>query len=199
MRAESIWMCIRSFGDFEGSRVRRDLPFVSVLIAICGGLACGANDTEGGPSQSLQRSRATPPGQHTLARCYQSPHSVLFGPSAKSRQNGQGPGWLRIDGLPGADSGPGEVVDANRAGLGAMWHRGSVDSVLLVGADDFLRVELRLSVSDSVATGSALATSDADVERNASDQGKTFRRDWILHAVRAPCDSMPKRSMDGKA
>jgi len=176
--------------------VRGHLPLVPVIIAICAAVTCAEPKSEGGQS-ALQASRAAPGGQQALARCYQSIHSVLLGPTTKSRQNGQGPGWLRIEGLPAADSGSGELVDANRAGLRAFWHRGPVDSVSIAAADDFLRVELRLAVSDSVAIGSALARSDADVEKDASGELRTFRREWILRAARAPCHSMPKRSTHG--
>jgi hypothetical protein len=176
--------------------VRGDLSLVPVVIAICAGLACAEPKPEGGQSEPLQVSRAEAGLQQVVARCYQSLHSVLLGPTTKSRQNGQGPGWLRIEGLPAADSGSGELVDANRAGLGAFWRRGPVDSVSIAAADDFLQVELRLAVSDSVAIGSAFARSDADVEKDASGELRTFRRRWILRAARASCDSMPKRSTD---
>ena len=131
------------------------------------------------------------------ARCYRSSHSVLLGPITKSRQNGHGPGWLRFEGLPTAGGGSGELVDANRAGLGGHWLRGPGDSVSMTAADDFGRVELRLAVSDSVAIGSALALSDADLERDASGQLQNFRRGWVLRASRAPCDSMPVRWTHG--
>jgi hypothetical protein len=177
--------------------VRGDLSLVRVVITICVGLACADPKREGGQSEPGQVRRAASGGQQPLARCYQSLHSVLLGPTTKSRQNGQGPGWLRIEGLADADSGSGELVDANRAGLGVLWRRGPVDSLSIVAADDFLQVELRLAVSDSVAIGSALARSDADVEEGVSGQLRTFRRGWILRAARAPCDSMPKRSAHG--
>jgi hypothetical protein len=179
---------------FRSKKVRGDLSLVPVVIAILAGLACAEPKREGDQSEPLQVSRRAASGKQAVARCYQSLHSVLLGPTTKSRQNGQGPGWLRIEGTPDADSGSGELVDANRAGLGALWRRGPVDSVSIAAADDFLRVELRLAVSDSIAIGSAIARSDADVEKDASGQLRTFRRGWILRAARAPCDSMPKRS-----
>ena len=177
--------------------MRGDLPLVPVIIAICAALTCAEPKPEGGQSEPRQVSRAAPGGQQAVARCYQSIHSVLLGPTTKSRQNGQGPGWLRIEGLPAAGSGSGELVDANRAGLIAFWRRGPVDSVLIAAADDFLRVELRLAVSDSVAIGSALARSDADVEKDTSGELRTFRRGWVLRAARASCQNMPKRSTHG--
>jgi hypothetical protein len=127
-------------------------------------------------------------------RCYRSSHSVLLGPITKSRQNARGPGWLRVESIQDADSGRGELVDATRAGLSGLWRRGPGDSVSMTAADDFLRVELRLVISDSFAMGPARAISDADLERDASGQLRTFRRDWVLRATRAACDSMPIRS-----
>jgi hypothetical protein len=141
---------------------------------ICAGLACRQPGVE-------------------VARCYRSSQSVLLGPiTANSRQNAQGPGWIRIEGF-GADSGAAELVDTNRVRLGGSWRRGSGDSVSMVAADNFLRVELRLTVTDSAAIGTALARSDADVEPDSAGQLRDFRREWVLRAVRAPCDSMPVR------
>jgi hypothetical protein len=39
--------------------------------------------------------------------------------------------------------------------------------------------------------GSALARSDAALERDASGRLTDLRRQWPIRAVRAPCDSMP--------
>ena len=125
-------------------------------------------------------------------RCYRSSHSVLLGPIAKSRQNARGPGWLRIDGLATADSGPAELVDASRVMLNGLWRRGAGDSLSMTAADDFLRVELRLVISDSIAMGQALAQSDADLERDTAGVLRNFQRGWVFRAFRTPCDSMPE-------
>jgi len=138
----------------------------------CAGLACGGSGAGSGE------------------RCYRSPESVLLGPiDTASRQNGKPPGWLWIRGLPAADSGAVELVDAEGATLRGSWRRASPDSLSVVAADDFLRVQLRLAFSDSTVAGEAVAMSDADVERDASGRLRDFRREWTFTAARAPCDS----------
>lgn len=152
-------------------------------------LACGPPGTERGDA-----SDTVPDTARAAARCYRSPQSVLMGPIVtKSRNNGQGPGWVRIEGFPAADSGAGRLIDASRAGLGAWWRRESGDSVSIAAFDDFLRVDLRLMVSDTAIMGEALARSDADFEPDSAGTLRDFRREWMLRAVRAPCDSMPLR------
>jgi hypothetical protein len=126
-----------------------------------------------------------------LARCYRSSQSVLFGPPTSSGQQGQGPGWLRFDGSTAANGGYGELVDADRKGLGASWRRDPNDSVSVVAFTDHLRVELQLAVSDSVVVGPARAHSDATVQRDEAGRLVDLRRAWVLRAVRASCDSMP--------
>jgi hypothetical protein len=126
-----------------------------------------------------------------LARCYRSPHSVLSGPPTRSGQQGQAPGWLRLEGRATAERGQAELVDADRKWLGALWRRASNDSVSVSALSDHLRVELRLIVSDSVAVGPAVARSDAAAERDETGRLVDFRRAWELRAVRASCDSMP--------
>jgi len=165
------------------------------LFIVSVAFACAEPKSDGATRALVDSTPETPGSVRLTTRCYRSSHSMLLGPITKSRQNGEGPGWLRVDGLPTADGGSGEIVDANRAGLGGVWHRGTGDSLSITAADDFLRVELRLAVSDSTATGSALALSDADLERDASGKLQTFRRSWVLRASRAPCDSMPVRVM----
>lgn len=128
-----------------------------------------------------------------LTRCYRSAHSVLFGPPTSSGQQGHGPGWLRFDGSAAANRGYGELVDADRNGLGASWRRAPNDSVSVVAMDHSGRVELRLVVSDSMAVGPARAHSDATVQRDSAGRLVDLRRAWVLRAVRESCDSMPVR------
>jgi hypothetical protein len=137
--------------------------------------------------------RLGPTSTRMAARCYRSAQSVLFGPATSSGQQGHPPGWLRLEGLSAADTGRGELVDANRIGLAVLWRRISEDSVSVPPAGHHLRVELRLAISDSSAVGPALARSDAAAERDAAGELRDLRREWVLHASRAPCDSMPLR------
>src|SRR3954465_11354649 len=140
--------------NFAGAkRVRSHTHSVTTVIAIWTSLACAPktrSDHRALDSSDVTQSAARP------ARCYRSSNSVLLGPITKSKQNARGPGWLRVEGLPTADSGAGELVDASRAGLNGVWRRATGDSVSMTAADDFLRVELRLVISDSVAIGAAL-------------------------------------------
>ena len=177
--------------------MRRDAHSVIVIVAISAGIGCSEPRTQSG--QNALDSSDVAQSVAGSARCYRSSHSVLLGPITKSRQNGHGPGWLRVEGIQAADSGAGELVDATRAGLSGLWRRGPSDSVSITAADDFLRVELRLAISDSFAVGPAMALSDADLERDASGQLRTFRRGWVLRATRASCDSMPIRSGPGSS
>jgi hypothetical protein len=135
--------------------------------------------------------RGGPTSASMAAHCYRSSHSVLLGPPRRSGQDGKGPGWLRLEGISDADSGRGGLVDANRSSLGATWRRASGDSVSVLAAGHHLRVELRLAISDSAAVGAALARSDAAAEPDASGRLRDLRREWVLTASRAPCDSMP--------
>ena len=173
--------------------MRRAYLSVTALISSVV-FACAEPKTESGNSTLPDDSLAGQSRARLTTRCYRSSYSVLLGPNSKSIQNGKGPGWLRVEGTPTAGDGSVELVDSNRAGLGGVWRRGPGDSLSMTAADDFLRVELRLAVSDSVAIGSALAVSDAALERDASGKSRNFRRGWVLRASRAPCDSMPVRT-----
>jgi hypothetical protein len=175
--------------------VRSAAHSVTAVMAICAGFACAEPET-GRRHRALDSSEVAQSAPRST-QCYQSSHSVLLGPIAKSRQNARGPGWLRLEGLATADSGPGELVDASRAGLNGVWRRGAGDSVSMTAADDFLQVELRLVISDSVAMGPALARSDADVERDAAGELRSLQREWVLRAFRVPCDSVPTGSPHG--
>ena len=170
---------------------RRLLTAVTPLCAV---LACAGGDEERTRTPGRESAGAVRVDAAATARCYRSSHSVLLGPSTSSGQNGAAPGWLRLDRLADVDSGSGELVDANHAGLSASWRRGPADSVLVVAADDFLRIEMRLALSERVAAGLALATSDAALERDTSGELRTLRRAWSLHAVAAPCDDMVIRA-----
>jgi hypothetical protein len=167
-------------------------PWVLILATFaCIGLACAEPRPARRQSTPIDTIHIVATGVRVAARCYRSPHSVLFGPPTRSGQQGRGPGWLSVQ--LARDSGWAELVDADRKGFTAFWRRVPGDTVSLSAADDFLRVELRVLVSDSVASGPALARSDAALERDATGRLVDLRRGWILRASRAPCDSMPVR------
>jgi hypothetical protein len=124
-------------------------------------------------------------------RCYRSPHSILLGPAIGRRNMGHPPGWLRIEWVARDTSGAAELVDANGARLGARWYRLQTDSLRVVGADDFLRTELRIVMNADSLRGQAHAHSDADIERDSAGKLGDVRRAWQVSATRIPCDSMP--------
>lgn len=123
--------------------------------------------------------------------CYRSASSVLLGPLTAGGQQGEGPGWIRIDGGLGADSGAAGLRDANSKTMAGQWRRVTGDSVAVTAFDDFLRVELRLVVSDTMASGIGSSRSDAALERDSAGTMQELRRSWVLAAPAAPCDSMP--------
>jgi hypothetical protein len=172
-------------------------PLTRCVAVATLGLACAreAPPSEAGGAADTVVTPAPAPALE--ARCYRSPRSILFGPPTARGQQGHAPGWIRLEGVSQTDSASGELVDANRSGLGARWRRHSADTVRLLGADDFLRVELWLAVTDDSASGRGEAHSDAAAERDATGRLVDLRRSWRLSAVRAPCDSMPTRPGPG--
>jgi hypothetical protein len=158
---------------------------------MCAALACSQPGGEIGKDSVIDAVRESA-NASLPPRCFRSSESVLFGPATGSGQQGAGPGWLRLE-SPGADSGFGELVDADHKGLGASWRRVSLDSVSIVAFDDFLRVEMRLALFVDSAAGPVRASSDAALERDSAGRLQDLRREWVLRAASAPCDSMPTR------
>jgi len=127
-------------------------------------------------------------------RCYVGNGSILGrAPGTPAPGPATLEGWLELHG-PITDSGrvrlidsDGRSLDASRRGLGA-------DSVSIVAFNDLLRVELRVSASDSDSTlrGKALATSDAAESRDTAGRSGPFRREWRLVARRRPCEHLPQ-------
>lgn len=164
------------------------------VVALAFSSCAPADDTVPEQKVDIDRPAAADdsvPATVIVARCYRTPKSIFARVTAFDGRVGPGPGWLRIEYSQALDSGIGLLVDNDGGSLGARWKRAPAESVVVVGMDDFLRVELRLSISDSIATGSALATSDADFERDASGRLRDYRREWKLVATHAPCENMP--------
>ena len=157
-------------------------------------LICGCDDSDRETVINADSSVKATPRSLIEVDCYRSPQSVLLGPMRGRRNVGHAPGWIRLDGLGQAATGPAELVDANGAGLHARWHRHGGDSLSVIAADDFLRTELLVVISADSLRGRADAHSDADLERDSAGRLGDLRRTWAVNAVRAPCDSMPRRS-----
>ena len=133
----------------------------------------------------------TSPGRDSV-ECFRTNESVL------ARQPGSvadGPpglaGLIALYGGASAASGVARLIDSDGRSLGATWHRVPPDTIAMTGFDDFLQVEMRLAVSDSLATGLARAHSDAALERNSSGKRVEFRREWRVTGRRASCGSLP--------
>lgn len=161
----------------------------SVVLAMCVATlaACGRD------RDSARQSAPGDSARHAevAAHCYRSPSSILFGPRTSRGQQGHPPGWLRIDGdVANADSGDAQIMDADANPLDARWRRASRDTIEVQRADDFLKVALRFTLSETMATGHATAYSDAAAERDSQGAMRDLQRAWVFTAVRAPCDSM---------
>ena len=113
-----------------------------------------------------------------------SPGTVAPGPAGLR-------GWIVLDPPSVGQSGTARLVDSDGADLGATWNGIGGDSIVVVGFDDFLRVEMRLAVTVEEVTGVAHAGSDAAQERDSAGQTRDFRRSWRVVARVASCDSLP--------
>ena len=140
------------------------------------------------------------------AECYVSASSLLGREAAPARglvsEQVAPPdsirGWLRLERGTGAGGGSARIADSDGAALGATWRRVEGDSLLVIGFDDFLRVELRLASDADSVRGSAVASSDAAFDRGSDDRLVEYRREWTVTAAPAPCAGLPAlHSRDG--
>lgn len=185
----TLWP-VRCDNRLTRSRALRHGPCV-VAIALTFALGC-----EPAAREPTRRSRSDSAGAPEAsprldAGCFVSARSVLArAPGSPAPGPAVIRGWVLLDGL-AADSGHGKLMDSDGPALSASWRRVGADSVLVVGFDDFLRVEMRLQVTSSSAAGHARAHSDAAFDRDPGGQLKEFRREWQVSAQLMPCDSMP--------
>ncbi len=124
--------------------------------------------------------------------CYTTDRSALGrapGTPAPAPSNVRG--WIRLDGLSrsGSDSGAARLVDSDRRSLAATWRRVG-DSVIVVGQNDFMKVEIRVAASGDRLWGTGTIVSDAASSRGSAG-GKPFERYWPLEATARPCEQMP--------
>ena len=156
-------------------------------------IACASEpsrDESASPAHSAQQSAVQLSAE---THCYRSSESVLLGPPIGRRNVGHPPGWIRLEGIEKGERGGAELVEANRARLGGQWARLAGDTLRIVAGDDFLRTELRVVLTKDSLVGQADAHSDADLEPDSAGKLGDLRRKWRLTAVRAPCDSVPRR------
>ena len=116
--------------------------------------------------------------------CYSTPQSIL---ARRPGSVAPGPpgltGTIRLSDAEGAES---RLVDSDGRTLGATW-RTTGDSIVVVGRDDFLRVELRVARVPQGLSGTAVAHSDAAMDRDSAGRIVPFRREWVLEATRVGC------------
>jgi hypothetical protein len=179
-------------------RVPADRRAPTIACLLLAALACGPDRERPAADSPAVAPLAT--DSAVAATCYASAHSILgreAAPAAGLTAIQPVPpdtlrGWLRVERGPTADSGRAWLVDSDRAGLGAAWRRLGGDSLLVSGADDFLRVELRLAADTATLRGTALATSDASFDRGPGGRLVEYRRAWALTAAPESCDAMPR-------
>ena len=169
------------------------MPITSVLrypVLILGMTTCVPGAEREETRQADEWAAATATGSAVdSAACFVSNRSVLA--------RGQEPGavglrgWIRLDRFGVTDSAGAMLVDSDQFALEGAWQRNSADSLVVAGFNDFVRIELRLQDSDSVARGTLQAHSDAALERDASGKLREFRRQSRILFERAPCEGMP--------
>lgn len=174
------WFC---FGDAEAVRLLGKRMEGSSLEIVIDQLAIRRSFSDDVNTAHLARVR-------DLARCYRSPHSVLFGPTTRTGQQGRPPGWVRLEGFPETDGGEAELRDNDGKAMRAGWRRQAGDSVTLRAFNDFVRIEIRFLVSNGELSGHATAHSDAALEPDSSGRLSDLRRSWKFDASEVTCDSM---------
>jgi hypothetical protein len=174
------WFC---FPDMEARRLLGKRSEGQSLEVVIDALAIRRSFSDDVNTARLVRLR-------DLARCYRSPHSVLFGPTTKTGQQGRPPGWVRLEGFPDSDHGEAELRDSDGKAMTATWRRQPDDSVALLAANDFVRIEIRFLVSNGNLVGQGTAHSDAALEPDSTGRLSDLRRFWKFRATAAPCDAM---------
>ena len=117
--------------------------------------------------------------------CFSTPQSIL------ARQPGSvAPGPPGLTGrirLAHAEGGESRLEDSDGRSLGATWRTIAGDSIVIVGRDDFHRVEVRAARVPRGLSGVAIAHSDAAAERDSAGRLTPFRRQWALEATLIKC------------
>jgi hypothetical protein len=97
---------------------------------------------------------------------------------------------VRLEGFPDSDYGEAELRDSDGKAMTANWRRQPDDSVALLAANDFARIEIRFMVSNGNLVGQGTAHSDAALEPDSTGRLSDLRRSWNFRATAAPCDAM---------
>lgn len=129
----------------------------------------------------------------SIAACFAANSSVLArAPGSAGAPVSTIRGWIRLEQFAG-DTASAKLIDSDGFALDAAWRR-NADSLVVAGSNDFVRVEMRLRVTDSGARGTLMAHSDAALERDSTGKLREFRRDSKISFRQSPCDSMPKQA-----
>src|SRR5690349_13129964 len=123
-------------------------PMRSLVIwSVSALLACAACD-RGAPRDARDTSGGSPRSTAPTG-CYRSPTSVLGRTTPLDGHSSVAPGWLRFDSATAGDSGTVRLIDADGGFFEARWRRGPADSIAIEGADDFMRLAVRVALVDS--------------------------------------------------
>lgn len=157
-------------------------------------LACAREQSSMPPSDSSQPAAATPALRQDLgAACFAADRSVLARtPGSAGAPTSTIRGWIRLDRFD-SDSASAQLIDSDGFTLDAAWRR-MADSVVVGGFNDFVKIEMRLRVTDSAARGMLKAHSDAALERDSAGKLREFSRSIPIRFRQAPCDSMPREA-----
>ena len=127
----------------------------------------------------------------SVATCFVANQSVLArAPNTAAAGPANVRGWIQLDQASAGDSAPARLIDSDGFAIDASWSR-VADSIVVTGSNDFVTIEMRLRVVDSVARGSIHASSDAALERDSAGKLREFRRNATIRLVQAACDSTP--------
>lgn len=167
-------------------------PARPILIACLLSAACAGEQRE--PSTDSTASGIRTIGiltRDSAATCYVANRSVLArAPGTPAEGPAELRGWIRLDAFGAGDSAQARLIDSDGFAIDASWRR-AADSIVVRGANDFVTIEMRLRVADSVASGSMHASSDAALERDSAGKLREFRRNSTIRLVQAACDSTP--------
>lgn len=167
----------------------------AAIPALFACMLCGACAKD----QRASSSDTTTPGIPTIgiltrdsaATCFVADRSVLArAPNTPAAGPAGLRGWIRLDRFNDGDSAAARLIDSDGFAIDASWRR-VADSIVVRGANDFVTIEMRLRVADSVAHGSMHASSDAALERDSAGKLREFRRNSTIRLARAACDSTP--------
>ncbi len=163
-----------------------------VLILCTGMGACVPRSESEEHGDEPAAATASGPASDSATACFVAEQSVL---ARSVNTNARGPadlrGWIRLTQFDVTDSAGETLVDSDGFALDADWQRTGIDSFVVAGANDFVRVEMRLRQRASGVRGTLRAFSDAALERDSFGKLREFRRTSRIGFSRAPCDEMP--------